>query len=283
MYQLPTPSPALPARGREPEIAQSGFVSRSENHHLTRRTSHWSELTIGGHSAFAYEPAAPSPHGFTVLYLHGVRLGRLQDHPEFARLFDQFGLRCLAPVTQRSWWSDRLCAEFDPHVTAERHVIDRVLPWLADHWNVRPPAIALVGTSMGGQGALRLAYKHPQLFPIAAAISPAIDYQLRMEEGDPTLNQMYREPEEARQDTATLHIHPLNWPRHQWFCCDPADYRWHESADRLRMKLYSLGVPYECDLETTGGGHDWSYYAKMAEPAIRFVVDRLERERLRVT
>ena len=62
---------------------------------------------------------------------------------------------------------------------------------------------------------------------------------------------MYRDAEQARQDTATLHIHPLNWPRHQWFCCDPADYRWHDSADRLRMKLYSLGVPYECDLETT--------------------------------
>jgi S-formylglutathione hydrolase FrmB len=243
----------------------------------------WSDITIAGHACHIYEPSRPSPHGFTVMYLHGLHLAPLADHPVFERLFDQHGLRCIAPVTQRSWWTDRICPEFDPHVSAERHVLDRVRPWLAENWNARPPQIAILGTSMGGQGALRLAYKHPNIFPVVAAISPAIDYQWKMEqEGDATLEQMYDDPEQARQDTATLHIHPLNWPRHQWFACDPADYRWHESADKLRMKLYSLGVPYEADLETTGGGHSWEYYDRMAEPAIRFIADRLERERLRV-
>src|SRR5262249_44483074 len=150
------------------------------------------------------------------------------------------------------------------------------------HWNVAPPRIALLGTSMGGQGALRLAYKYPNVFPIVAAISPAIDSHLRMEEGDETLNQMYRDPAQARQDTATLHIQPRNWPRHQWFCCDPTAYRWHESAERLRSKLYSLGVPHQCDLETSGGGHSWEYYEQMAEPALQFIVKALESERLRV-
>ena len=125
----------------------------------------------------------------------------------------------------------------------------------------REPRLPL-GTSMGGQGALRLSYKFPDKFPIAAAISPAIDYQLRYNEGDETIPQMYPDPEAVRQDTATLHIHPLNWPRHQFFCCDPEDYRWWESANRLRMKLYSLGVPHVCDLETTGGGHGFDYYNK---------------------
>jgi pimeloyl-ACP methyl ester carboxylesterase len=242
----------------------------------------WFELQIAGHPCHAYIPANPSSHGETVMYLHGVNLGRLEEHSTFTRLFDAHGLRCIAPVTRRSWWSDRICPEFDPHVSAERHVIDRVMPWLAEHWNVAPPRIALLGTSMGGQGALRLAYKHPQVFPIAAAISPAIDYQIKIEEGDPVLSQMYRDSEQARQDTATLHIHPLNWPRHQWFCCDPVDYRWHDSAERLRSKLYSLGVMHLCDLETTGGGHGWEYYDRMAEPAVRFIVDAFERERLRV-
>jgi S-formylglutathione hydrolase FrmB len=137
---------------------------------------------------------------------------------------------------------------------------------------------------MGGQAALRMAYKHPSVFPTVAAISPAIDFQKRIEEGiDPGLDFMYRDAEDARQDTATLHIHPLNWPRHQWFCCDPDDERWWDSADRLRMKLYSLGVPHLCDLETRAGGHTWKYFVRMAEPALAFVVDRLEKERLRVS
>ena len=112
---------------------------------------------------------------------------------------------------------------------------------------------------MGGQGA------HCELlssirgdFPVAAAISPAIDYHLRMDEGDETLSLMYEDREAARQDTATLHVHPLNWPRHVWFCCDPLDVRWHEGAERLPMKMAALGIPFQCDLETSGGGHDFN-------------------------
>jgi S-formylglutathione hydrolase len=241
----------------------------------------WSEVDVAGHLCQVYEPGAPSPHGYSAMYLHGVHMGELQQHAVFAQLFDKFGLRCIAPVTNRSWWSDRICSEFDPHISAERYVLDRVMPWLASEWNVTPPRLALFGTSMGGQGALRLAYKHPNVFPVVAAIAPAIDYQIRMAEGDETLPLMYRDAEQARQDTALLHIHPLNWPRHQWFCCSPEDYRWIDSADRLRMKLYSLGVPFECDLETAGG-HGWTYYEQMAEPAIRFLYERLERERMRI-
>ena len=94
--------------------------------------------------------------------------------------------------------------------------------------------------------------------------------------------QMYRDAEDCRQDTAILHIHPLNWPRHQWFCCDPLDTRWHDSVDRLRMKLFSLGVPHECDLETSAGGHTWEYVEHMAEQAVSYVAEKLESERLRV-
>ncbi|MGC3969431.1 MAG: hypothetical protein QM775_19350 [Pirellulales bacterium] len=118
---------------------------------------------------------------------------------------------------------------------------------------------------MGGQGALRFAFKHPGKFPIAAGISPAIDYQIRYYDGDwDTIAQMYADPEQVRQDTATLHVHPLNWPRNLWFCSDPADECWHESSQRLHMKLYSLGIPHEHDLETSHGGHSWEYYNFMA-------------------
>src|SRR3990172_8740085 len=89
-------------------------------------------------------------------------------------------------------------------------------------------------------------------------------------------------PEAVRQDTATLHIHPLNWPRHQFFSCDPTDHRWWESADRLHMKLDSLGVPHECDLDTSGGGHSFEYYSLRAERAVGFIAEHLEQERRRL-
>ena len=156
------------------------------------------------------------------------------------------------------------------------------LTTIAQALGAKPPRIGLLGTSMGGQGALRLSYKFPDRFPVVAAISPAVDYYKRYHEGDETIPLMYPDPEAARQDSATLHIHPLNWPRHQFFCCDPTDTRWHDSADRLRMKLWSIGIPHECDLETEAGGHSFQYASHMAERAVGFIAKRLEQERLRV-
>ena len=237
---------------------------------------------MAGHACQVYEPAQVSPHGYAVMYLHGVHLGNLRDYPAFAEQFDRYGLRMIAPMTNRSWWTNKICAEFDPDITAERYVKDHVVPAIAERWAVRPPRIALLGTSMGGQGALRFAFRFPDTFPIAAAISPAIDYHLRWNEDDETLPLMYDDQEAARQDTAILHIHPLYWPRHTWFCCDPTDLRWHTSADRLHMKLSALGIPHEHLLEERGGGHGFEYYSKMAPRAIGFIAERLERERLRV-
>ena len=242
----------------------------------------WTEDEVAGHPCDVYVPTECNEHGFVVIYLHGVHLNRLVDQPVFTNLFERFGLPVVAPLTQRSWWTDKICAEFDPRITAERHVLDNVLPFVEDRFAARPPRIGLLGTSMGGQGALRFSYKHPNTLPVVAAIAPAIDYQQRFHEGDETIPRMYPDPEAVRQDTATLHIHPLNWPRHQFFCCDPEDYRWWDGVDRLRMKLYSLGVPHECDLRTSGGGHGFDYYNRLAERALTFITDALQKERRRI-
>lgn len=241
----------------------------------------WKELEVGGHPADVYEPPSASEHGYVLIYLHGVHLGRLVDKAAYCGMFDEFGLRVVAPRTQRSWWTDRICPEFDENTSAEAHVLNRVLPWIAETWDARPPQIGLFGTSMGGQGALRISFKHPNTFPVVAAVSPAIDYHQVFDEYE-TISQMYDDPEQVRQDTATLHIHPLNWPRHTYFCCDPTDERWFESSDRLHMKLSSLGIPHEHNFEVEEGGHGWPYYSRMAEEAVRFLHARLEQERLRL-
>lgn len=242
----------------------------------------WAQLEIAGHKCHTYVPPQPSAHGYTVLYMHGRYQGVPMEHPQMMQHFDRHGLRVIAPLTRRSWWTDRICLDFDPEITAVDYLLNHIMPFLEHEWHCVSPRIALMGASMGGQGALRLAYQNPNTFPVVAAFFPSIDYQIRIDEGDKILAQMYRDAEAARQDTATLHIHPLNWPRHQFFCCDPADVRWHDSNDRLRMKLFSLGVPHECDLETSAGGHTWEYVEHMAERVVGFVADRLEQERKRV-
>lgn len=244
----------------------------------------WTETQVGGHLCDVYEPPKPSPHRFVAIYLHGVHLQRLGGNADFSRQFDKHGLRVIAPLTGRCWWSSRICSDFDRRFSAEHHVLENIVPFVRRLWGAEAPRVAIFGTSMGGQGALRMAFKNPSVFPIVAAISPAIDYHTRMRdgEGDPQLTEMYGDEETARQDSATLHVHPLNWPRHIFFSCDPSDTRWLESSERLQSKLSSLGIPYEADFETTGGGHSFDYYNRMAEKTIGFLADRLERERMRV-
>ena len=245
----------------------------------------WTKAEIVGHACEIFEPEKPNPHGYVAMYLHGVHGNYLNDKPTFTAEFERHGLPVICPRTERSWWNDKICPEFDHRFSAERYVLDQIVPFIAERWGAKPPRIGLFGTSMGGQGALRLGFRHPSKFPVIVAISPAIDYHLRMrfpeEENDP-LFEMYPDPEAARQDTALLHVHPLNWPRNLWYCCDPTDARWHEGAERLRMKLSALGIPQEHDLETSGGGHGFEYYNLMAKPAIGFLASALERERLRV-
>ncbi|MGH7200003.1 MAG: alpha/beta hydrolase-fold protein, partial [Planctomycetaceae bacterium] len=95
-------------------------------------------------------------------------------------------------------------------------------------------------------------------------------------------DEMFPNREAARQQTAILQVHPLNWPRHQLLTCDPADAVWFEGAERLGMKLSSTGIPFESDFETTHGGHSWEYFNHMAPRAIGFVAERLELESRRV-
>lgn len=217
-----------------------------------------------------------------MLYLQGLQAARIKYQQGIVEQVERHAMRLIEPEGDFSWWVDRISLRFDPEISGERYVLEKVLPFLAESCQCQPPQIALLGASMGGQGALRLAYKHPDVFPVVGAVYPSIDFQRKVDEADPVLSAMYRDAEEARQDTATLHIHPLNWPRHQFFCCDPADQRWHESADRLHMKLYSLGIPHECDLETTAGGHSWQYFEHMAPRIFQFLTEGLESERLRV-
>lgn len=233
----------------------------------------WSTIEIAGKSADVYEPANPQP-GRVVLHLHGHGLTTLKDNPAFTAELERHGLPCLCPYGQRSWWCDVVCAEFDDAITPLAYLQESVIPFIEDRWRVAPPSIGLTGISMGGQGVLQLAYRRARDFPVVAAIAPAVDFHNWVGQGLP-LDEMFANREAARQQTVTLRINPLDWPKHQLLVCDPADAEWFEGVDRLCMKLRSMGIPHEEDLETTAGGHTWDYFDHMAPKVIGFVAERL--------
>lgn len=208
-------------------------------------------------------------------------LETLKNNPAYTNLLARRDLVCLCPHAGRSWWADRGCAEFDPVLTPEKHVLQNVMPIFAGRWKLPPRSVGIIGISMGGQGALRLAFKYPQLFPVAAGIASALDYHELYGEDTP-LDDMYDSKEHCRQDTAILHIHPSQWPPHVFFCIDPEDESWYRGNDRLHEKLSALGIPHTADFTTQAGGHSWQYFDTMAEPALHFVCEGLEKESRRL-
>jgi poly(3-hydroxybutyrate) depolymerase len=241
----------------------------------------WTRHDIGGKPADVYDlPPSIQPR-FGVLHLHGVGLTTLVENPAFSRLFDELRLVCVCPHGQRSWWGDRVCTEFDPSMTPERHLLQHVVPFFAERWSIAPRGLGLTGISMGGQGALRLAFKRSDLFPVVAAISPAIEYHELYGQGTP-IDDMYDSKEQCRQDTAPMHIHPSKYPPHIFYCIDPTDAAWYRGNDRLHEKMNALGVPHQLDITTHAGGHSWDYFNHMAERVLRFVHQGLEYESRRL-
>jgi S-formylglutathione hydrolase len=241
----------------------------------------WNTLDLGGKPADVYDLADGLRPQFGVLFLHGSGQETLRGRAAFTRLFDEHRLVCVCPSGGLSWWADRVCPSYDPSRSAEGYLLADVLPFFARRWGLYPRGIGLCGISMGGQGALRLAFRRPDLFPVVAAISPAIEYHELYGQGY-SVDEMYDSKEQCRQDTAGMHIHPSQAPPHVRYCIDPDDEPWLRGCDRLHEKLNALGVPHTADLTTRAGGHTWEYFDHMAGPTIEFLVAGLEQQSRRL-
>ena len=245
---------------------------------MSQTLAGWRERRLTHGACYVWEPEAAQPAG-CVVYLHDQ-----EEFPGWQSLEQQLatvqpllaarGLAGVAPRAPNAWWCDRRYPPFSPGTTAERFVLEEVRSEAIPRSSGELLRTALLGVGMGGQGALRLAYRHPQTFPVAAAVEPHIDFQNWLQAGSSALRTMFRDAEDARQETATLHIHPLNWPRHQWFSCSPKEPDVFEGVDRLRMKLSSLGVPFQCALPT---GADAAIDVQL-HAAMDFVAERLQQE-----
>jgi pimeloyl-ACP methyl ester carboxylesterase len=238
----------------------------------------WQMVDIAGKSADVFDPAVRPRFG--LLYLHTYGQETLRQRDVFARLIAENGFACVCPQGGQCWWADRVCPAFDPVLTPERWLLDRVLPYFAQRWDLHPRAIALFGISMGGQGALRLAFKHPDTFPIVVSLSGAIEHHEVYGQGT-HLDAMYDSKEQCRQDTAPMHVNPNRYPRHILLSSDPED-EWTLGNDRLHEKLNALGVPHEADLTTRAGGHSYQYFNHQAGRVFAFLRAALEQESRRL-
>src|SRR5260221_7028293 len=104
-------------------------------------SNQWQSVEINNKRADVFFPAKRGPGNFAVLFLHGHGLATLKDNAIYTALFERHGLACVCPHGKRSWWGDRVCSEFDAHLTPVEYLRRSVLPWMETHWQAIPPAI----------------------------------------------------------------------------------------------------------------------------------------------
>lgn len=239
----------------------------------------WSTATFADKPCDLYEPLEV-PVG-CVLFLHGYDNVTLKDNAAYTTALERNRLLCICPHGPGCWWTDTVFPPFDATLSPIAFLRGPLRNAIGAKWDEAGKWIAVTGVEMGGQGALQLSYRAAREFPVVAAIAPKVDFEAWYDHGT-TLDELFPDREAARQQTATLHLHPLNWPRHQLLLCDPADHYCLDGAVTLASKLTSTGIPFEENFTATYGGYGWKYANAVANRAIDFLANGLQAERARL-
>lgn len=153
---------------------------------------------------------------------------------------------------------------------------------------------AIAGVSMGGYGALKIAFRDPHAFGVVAAHSAALLVEdpdrledeftwLRGGRGKQFLTALFGDPVDAKKWTdenvltiaRTLEAEPLGGLAIYFDCGDEDRYQFDGPNQRLHETLESRSIPHRFRL-VKGGGHGWqSGYNQAAVPySLRFIAER---------
>jgi S-formylglutathione hydrolase FrmB len=137
------------------------------------------------------------------------------------------------------------------------------------------------GVSMGGYGALHLAFRHPGLFAAVSAQSPALMTEIpavaARSAGNGIRSRVVGEtfgspPEpsfwERNSPISLAHRANLAGLKIYFDCGDQDDYGFEEGAKALDKVLTSRKIPHEAHIYP--GRHDWQYFAEHLPDSLQF-------------
>lgn len=136
---------------------------------------------------------------------------------------------------------------------------------------------AISGISMGGYGALRLAFQHPELFVAVSAHSAALIENLPKGSAQSgmtaILGSAFGRPLDAeywKRQSPFVYARAANFKglRIYFDCGDHDQYGFDKGAESLDKILTSRKIPHEFHLYP--GGHDWQYFSQHLPASLEF-------------
>jgi len=215
---------------------------------------------------------------FPVLYLlHGYsdNNGRWVERTSIRDLAEQYGVIVVCPDGGfSSWYFD---SPEDPTFRYETFVSKELVDAIDKRFPTLPQrdSRAIAGLSMGGHGALFLAFRHPDIYGAAVSFSGGVDLRPFPNNWDilKRLGSIQDHPDRWK-DYSVITLAENVVPGQLAISIDCGEQDFFITVNRnLHNLLLARKVPH--DYSERPGGHDWSYWANAIKYQMLFVSDHL--------
>ena len=202
---------------------------------------------------------------FPVLYLlHGATdsyTGWLNKVPHIQQLADQYNVIIVCPDGgYTSWYFD---SPIDSKMQYETYISKELIKRIDKKYNTKANrnGRAITGLSMGGHGALYLAFKHQDIWGAAGSMSGGVDFRPFPMNWDISKRLgNYAENKKIWEENTVINMVHLLTENHLKliFECGTKDF-FYDGNKRLHAKLLERNIPH--DYSERPGAHNWNYWA----------------------
>lgn len=281
LFALALPAHAAPPRAQAAQIADAQGECLSVSSRILGRSVPYCVILPPGYrqnSARRY-PVLYYLHGLgdnEQMFLHSGGFDLIQD------LWDRHEIGDFILVTP-SGYASFFMNSHDGRFRYDDFFLQEFMPWIESHYRIAAGrgSRGIGGISMGGYGALRVAFLHPQMFGSVSAQSAALMERLPSVSVNDSaelgrlrlLGDVFGSPPDRQfwdrnNPLVIARTADLAGMKIYFDCGSQDDYGFEAGAQALDNILASRHIPHEFHLYS--GGHNWSYFAAHLPDSLRF-------------
>lgn len=193
-------------------------------------------------------------HGFSDNYKSWVAKSK-----NITQLSDQYNVIYVCPDGATSWYFD---SPVNSKIRYETYVSSELVKWVDQHYKTikNRSGRGITGLSMGGHGALYLAFRHQNVYGVAGSMSGGVDIRPFPNNWDlsKNLGEYKDQPQNWDKNAVINQVHYLKPNKLSIIIdCGTEDFFFQVNQD-LHAKLLKMNIPH--NYSTRPGAHNWDFW-----------------------